>query len=280
MNKADCTYTDKITELLLDITHPNNHGKTYILLEGDTDIRLFRKLFNISSSRIEQVPGGNVKVLAALEELLKKSSLVIAIRDADFLHLNNLPSPHINMFMTDYHDIEITMATCNTTYCAVAHEYRQCTDQEHIELRENLMNLIKFVSCLRWYNDMEDIKFNFKAVKLSPFYDGKNNSFDFNGYLKELIKSSTNASIKDRTMIIDDLLFLSKQTKDMFQLSNGHDFVRISAAYFNSINKAGVSESTLSSNFRVAFSLDSFKRTNLYSQTLAWANANGVNIHN
>ena len=44
MNKADITYQDKLNELRLDISHPNSSGINFVFVEGDTDIRLFRKL--------------------------------------------------------------------------------------------------------------------------------------------------------------------------------------------------------------------------------------------
>jgi len=45
MRKKDITFQEKFNELRLDISHPNSKGKTFVLVEGDSDIRLFRKFF-------------------------------------------------------------------------------------------------------------------------------------------------------------------------------------------------------------------------------------------
>ena len=58
MTRQDVTFQDKINELRLDITHPNSLGINFILVEGGSDIRLFRKLFDIDRCKIENIPGG------------------------------------------------------------------------------------------------------------------------------------------------------------------------------------------------------------------------------
>ena len=62
MKKADISYQEKLNELRLDISHPNSNGISFILLEGDTHIRLFRKLFNLNNCKVENIPGGNKKL--------------------------------------------------------------------------------------------------------------------------------------------------------------------------------------------------------------------------
>lgn len=43
MKREDITYDEKINGLRLDISHPNSNGVNFIFVEGESDIRLFRK---------------------------------------------------------------------------------------------------------------------------------------------------------------------------------------------------------------------------------------------
>ena len=103
MRQEDVTYQDKFNELRLDLSHPNNRGICFVLLEGGTDIRLFKKLFNLAHCRVERIPGGNPKLEEAVSELSPTYELVIGIRDADFINLRATPYSNINMFLTDFH---------------------------------------------------------------------------------------------------------------------------------------------------------------------------------
>ena len=90
MNKQDITYQDKLNELRLDVRHPNSKKTAFVLVEGESDIRLFRKLFNLNC-KVETIPGGNPKVEDCVEELWAYHSLIMGIRDADFIRLNATP---------------------------------------------------------------------------------------------------------------------------------------------------------------------------------------------
>ncbi len=61
MQQSDYTFTNKMDELRLELPHPNNYDKVFLLLEGDSDIRLYRKLCNENTTKIEVIPGGKVK---------------------------------------------------------------------------------------------------------------------------------------------------------------------------------------------------------------------------
>ena len=119
MTKQDVTYDYKINELRLDISHPNSAGIAFVLVEGDSDIRLFRKFFSSEKCKVECVPGGNPKVEESVTELLKKSELVIGIRDADFIHLEGIAYAQSNVFLTDLHDLEMGLVSEDQVFSAI-----------------------------------------------------------------------------------------------------------------------------------------------------------------
>ena len=88
------TLAQKLTEIRLSITHPNNVNKAFILLEGDSDIKLFRSLFLDSSTDTTKLDGKDMAINALVELNKEYSSKVVAIVDADFDHLKEANSTH------------------------------------------------------------------------------------------------------------------------------------------------------------------------------------------
>jgi hypothetical protein len=120
VRKTDYSYTDKINELRLDVSHPNSSGRVFVFLEGDSDVRLYRKLFNTEVAKIEVIPGGKNKLQEGMIELQKNYPLIIAIRDADFLHYDGEEFQVAGLFLTDYHDLEISSIACDNTFVQLA----------------------------------------------------------------------------------------------------------------------------------------------------------------
>ena len=106
MQRGDISYQEKLNELRLDITHPYSKNINYVFVEGKSDIRLFRKLFNLDTCKVETIPGGNPKLEECTSELLSFHTSVLGIRDADFIHLSDDEYAKNGMFLTDCHDIE------------------------------------------------------------------------------------------------------------------------------------------------------------------------------
>ena len=163
MTKKDITYQDKLNELRLDIAHPNNKGMAFVFLEGDSDIRLFRKLFNLDNCKVEIIPGGKFKLEDCVGELVNVYPLIIGIRDADFIHLENIPYSNANLFLTDLHDMEMMLVSEDEVFSALIFEYTSLTKDKHSEVRKNIMISIEQISLLKWLNEKENLEYKFEA---------------------------------------------------------------------------------------------------------------------
>ncbi len=104
MKKQDISYQEKLNELRLDISHLKSSGIVFVLLEGYGDIRLFRKLFNPNTCKVERIPGGKFKLEECIGVLVNIYPFIIGIRDADFVHLKKDEYVNKNIFLTDLHD--------------------------------------------------------------------------------------------------------------------------------------------------------------------------------
>jgi hypothetical protein len=280
MNKSDYTQSDKLTELRLDMSHPNNKGIIFILLEGDSDVRFYRKVFRQNTCAIEEVPSGKVQLEAILRELNTVFKLIFGIRDADFLILEGNKSPLSNLFLTDYHDLEMMLFNSETAFSAVIHEFVPIKNQEkHPDLKAKFLNALKFLSYLRWHNEINNGELNFKGLNLGDIFDVKHFTIDRTLLLGKIQHLSPKIKV-DIDVISVEIEAMKKENHDALQLTNGHDLMKIMATYLSSFNKKGISDKDVETLLRIAFPAEDFKNTQLYKDTYDWAIANKCLIHN
>ena len=278
MRKEDITPESKITELRLDISHPNSRGKVFVLLEGESDVKLYRKLFNNDTCKIETIPGGKIFLEKGLEILNDIYKLIIGIRDADFLHLEGQKPQFSNLFLTDYHDYELMMASEIECHCPILFEHTSIVANDHNLTFQKLLNSIRFLGYLRWYNEIENLEFNFRGLGLNDLFDKRSFTIDNKVLIQTIIDRSTNAKIKDIEQIFDSVQRLHNDSHDLFQVCNGHDFMKVMAILCSSRQK-GISDKDMASQFRVAYNQNMFQKTQLFKDTSEWAVENKVTLY-
>jgi hypothetical protein len=280
MNQQDISYQDKLNELRLDISHPNSRGRVFVFVEGETDIRLFRKLFNLDNCKVENIPGGKLKLEKCVGELVPNHALIIGIRDADFTHLSTTPYTISNMFLTDFHDIEMSLIAEDEVFSAIVFEFTKLSKQAHNAVREDILEIIEEISLLKWLNTIEDLRIEFGETGFQDIISFVNNSIDFEEYFRRLLSKSLNANITDIAIIRSKIDTLKSSNPDAFHLSNGHDFIKVFSQFLRvKGNVKSVSNELISSIFRTNFRNDLFAKTLLYQNTKQWADANNCSIH-
>lgn len=278
MKKADISYQEKLNELRLDISHPNSNGISFILLEGDTDIRLFRKLFNLNNCKVENIPGGNRKLEECVQTLVNIYPLIIGIRDADFIRINESEYLQNNMFLTDLHDIEMTMLNFEPILNAIVFEYSNLDKSQHLAFKNKLLEVIKHISYLKLINDRENLELTFSSG-FQDLISFANQKIDLDQYLDRVIAKSPNALIKDKEILKVKIEAIEQQDPDLLQITNGHDLLNSFAKYFREEEKrSGLSGENLEATLRMLFNIDFFSQTNLYQQLDNWKNQNNIQI--
>jgi hypothetical protein len=278
MIKGNVSYQDKINELRLDFTHPNTKDRVFILFEGDTDVRLYRKLYPQANLKIEFLPSGKLFLEKGLQELSSLFTQVIGIRDADFAHLENQKPSLANLFFTDYHDTEMLMVSSNATFSAILHEFCNLPQIEHEKIRQKLLEAIRFISYFRWYNELNNLEFSFEGASLGDVFEPKTLVINNQKYVEKIVEKSKNAKITDIDIILIEIAKLADENHDNFQLCNGHDFMNVLALFLNIHNKEGLSEKRVSSHFRIAYNFSAYQQTKLHLQVKNWFIANKIDI--
>lgn len=262
----------KLNELRQSIDHPNNEGKIFVLFEGETDIKLFRNIFNryyVDTTSLL----GKEKVVYVLQALQNEGYYnIVGIKDADFDHLNNSESTE-NLFITDYHDMEVQMIESNA-FISVIHEYAQSNVHQHLltYLKENIYQVALIVGYLRWFNEREINTLFFKKLDFKQFISIEtNNTIHFNQeiFLNILIEDSKIKNPK-LELIAEDLLNIIEEFKvessDKRQICCGHDLTKLIAMIFFNSPKGDEIEKAL----RLSYTIEDFKTTQLYNSLVNW----------
>ena len=279
MTQKDITYQDKLNELHLDLSHPNSRGLVFVLLEGETDIKLYRKLFNLNNCKVERIPGGNPKVEECVCKLLEKHELVIGIRDSDFIGLMDTSYDKLNIFLTDFHDIEMTIISEDECFSSVVSEFTDLKIESHPSLRDDMIQTIEQVSLLKWLNEIENLEIVFKEVSFQDLVSFEGLIINFNEYFNRLLSKSPNAKTLNKESIISKVKVLKSRNPHKFHLCNGHDFIKIFSKYLRDYGKVkGLGDEMVSSILRIKYKKEDFLKTSLYVKIKQWSEYKNCDI--
>lgn len=270
------TKEDVIGEIRQSRRHPTGKKYIWILVEGKTDQTLYKKLVN-ENVKVQWVYGGGLKNLRdALLEFINETNQVIGIRDADFLHLNNKRETIKNLFLTDYHDAEMTLIFCDIVFQSLVDEYLLEQRVKFDSLRNSLLISLAFLGGIRWINDAEDLGLNFDVLGLSNFYSAANLTLDKAKCIQEI---ETRSSKKKRAINAEEIESKIAETNDYYNLNNGHDVVKAFALHVTAINGGkGIKDDEIARALRVAYRKEDFALTALYASLKNWEQQTGYTL--
>lgn len=267
--------SSKLVAIRVILKHPSTKEKVFVLLEGETDIRLFKKLFDLNCVEIESL-NGKEKVIQALQKLQEEGyQQVIGIKDADFEHLEDTQTIE-NLFITDYHDMEVSMIESEALQSLIC-EYAHTQSNRLAFLKQEVYNIAINIGYLRWFNNrVGNNTLLFEGLNFGSFIQQGSEGLDFNqeSFFETLLehsrKKNANLSLTPQSLeeIIEDLKRLSI---DKFQICCGHDLTKLIAKSFLKSFKGDEIEK----NLRLAYSFEHFKKTQLYAFLMAWSTALG-----
>lgn len=258
---------DAIGSIRLCINNPTTDKNTiWVLVEGNDDVKIFSNLLNCNCVSVETIPGGVSKLEFALSDLEKVTSRVLGIRDADFIHLNNYQVSLKSLFVTDCHDIEMQMVFSKKTMRSLF-----CEHQIDHSLSDNIINdileAVKFIGAIRWYNDTYDLELSFKDLPLVSFFNPDELAIDKEAVISIINSRSSN---KKREITLQDIEDFMPSKVDLYNLCNGHDFVKALALFVSQTQKPQVSDKDIQKALRLSYDIEAFKTSRLYNSLVDW----------
>ena len=273
LEELSTEFVSKLVEIRLSLGHPP-YNKVFILLEGETDIKLFRNIFSRHYTDNTQLKG-KVKVIEALNILNNEGYInIIGIADADFDHLEEVSYSN-NLFVTDYHDMEIQMIESDGISSIISEKGEDCYRILADNLKQDVYDIAIEIGYIRWYSEREDGLFTFKNKfnwNNLVSYDNCQIVFDMEALIILLLAQLENS---DDINIQEEVNHLKELSTDKLQICNGHDMTLLIANYFptGNINRDKIEEA-----LRLSYHFSHFKTTNLFQNLNNWANSNNYQL--
>jgi hypothetical protein len=271
-----------------------------ILVEGETDIKLYGKLAcpNISKLR---VTFGKKKMRDTYSILCEREFYrVVGIRDADFIRLNYNskydPDYPSNIFLTDNHDSEgmvmqsqafddFLLEVCKADNVNSFQQKYGCT-------RKYLYELSFPLACLRFANKKFELGLAFKPsnpegkpLKFKKFICDKELVYlGHEKLINTVVEYSTNrgSNIEDREVILEKLLSVMALELPINEIANGHDLAEILFIIckkgLKSSNESLKGASSVESMLRLSYSKEYFAITNLFKRLDVWQKSQNINM--
>jgi hypothetical protein len=257
-----------IDTIRLSLRHPIGHKKYWILVEGETDQKLYQKLIDGDKTQVKAVsPSGIANLRSILKTLLAESTEslqpikhVLGIRDADFLHLDGQQESQANLFITDFHDAEMMMIACDETFKSWVSEYLSEELDNFQQLRQQFLHALIFLSGLRWLNHREDLTLNF-----NKFYDESCSNSNRQECIDKLVKRSPN---RKREVSVEEIDKLVAEVTDYYNLCNGHDMEEVMADFVPKTRNKGITSERVGESLRLAYHKHNFATTQLYQSLI------------
>lgn len=263
-----------INTIRLELRHPDGKNYVWVLVEGETDQKLFKKLITGKNTKVEIVHGGIVSLRKALAILVLETQQILGIRDADFLHLDNQEETIAQLFVTDAHDSEMMLLACDTAFQAIVAEYLTIKYADFQTLRTQLLASLVFLGGIRWLNNTEDLELKFKGIDFSRFYDAIDLTLDKRKCIQEV---ESRSPYKKRAIQLDEIDQKTTLTDDHYNLCNGHDFEKAFAYHVKCHTKGirAVKDTDIGKALRLAYRIEDFQLTKLYANLRFWETQTG-----
>lgn len=229
---------DKRNEIRLLFRHPSYKDKIIIVVEGNSDIKLFRKLIQDDRIKIESIDGKKDLIKVMKELSVEYPDKILGICDADFDHLIGIAEERrkYSVYVTDNHDIEIMMLLSPAIH-SFYHEYSVSHNIE--TLREKTFELTLeasyVIGTLRWINIEHNLNLNFKSLNYNEFVNVNRLEIVVNESLliKNLIdRSPCLVHSVNEKFLFDLIREYEKKSGCRHQVCCGHDITNIIALVY------------------------------------------------
>lgn len=255
--------------------------KSFLMVEGITDLRLYSKLVNLEACEV--VVGECKQNVMEAIHLCNKENLkgILGIVDADFSHLEEKEEMIPNLLYTDEHDLEC-MLVHSKGYEAILLEYADEKKCRRLEMKtgksiqQMILENTAQVGYLRWYALQLNLGLKFSHLNFAAFIIADKDHFEIDSYkmVEEILAGSKKQKIIDKQVLLRELKKLQKEEHNLWQICCGHDLIEVFSIglieIFGDYNAKNLTSGQLEGSFRLAYQINYFQKTELYKKILEW----------
>ncbi|MFK5892864.1 MAG: DUF4435 domain-containing protein [Pseudomonadota bacterium] len=274
-------------EIRLLLKHPLYKDKVIIVVEGQSDVRLFRSILNSPRLKIETIDGKKDLISVMNDMAIEFPHKILAICDADHDHLVGVSEARkrYSIYVTDHHDAEIMMIN-SPSLESFLQEYSSFANitQLQSELLVNILTAAYPIGILRWINSDERLNIKFKGLNFNQFVEVNKTSVivDIDTLIYELIRRSNSLVEYVNYEYLKEKLseYLSKNNCKL-QVCSGHDLTNIIAIIYRqkwASLETNMDNKKVESALRVGFQKSFFNKTELCKNILSFLNVAGIEL--
>ena len=275
----------------------------YVLVEGKKDVKLYRRFINEETARI-RITSGKKQLKEAFDILSRNNyQNKIAIRDADFLRINNNPKFDPGycepIFATDSHDSEVMIVQNGTLddYFLLISDSDKVLEFEKIQgkpILDLIFSLLYQLGCLRLANKRFQMGLAFKPkkiggnkLKIEKFISEKTWQFLGDKQMVHIVceyskNRDREEEIPNEDFILQRLNEIVGEAHPANEIINGHDvaevLLMISKAGLKSNSKLLQDSSCVEDLLTACFDLLKFSKTGLHASIEKWQISNNVKV--
>ena len=257
----------------------DSNRKSFLIVEGDTDYRIFRKLRHNRECSII-IAGAKSFVIKAIKELDKRNfKAALAIVDADFEYLQGYIYESCNLLRTETCDMDALMLkTESLDTILTENTIREKIDKftKTKDIRSILLKEGKKVGIFRYLGVNDKNPFSIKKLEFEKFVDIRTLEVNIQKLLGYLIKKYPKRQF-DKENMLDRFNTENKKIDDPWLVCNGHDMVEllfIGYKHIFGMNVGQLSPEALSAMLRLSFNFDIFSKTILFNKIKLWEREN------
>jgi Protein of unknown function (DUF4435) len=254
------------------------HKGSFLLLEGDRDIKRFTKFIDENACSIQNC-FGRENLIGAIEILYDEGFPgVLGLADSDFDRLNNCLPTSEGIIFSESHDFDLDIARSDVLrryLVEVAHQDKCDALGGPNGVRALLYEACKPLSVFRYLSHTQNLEYRLSQVRHHEICNGA--SVDADLLIEHVSSGRFGAENKKQEM---KRLVRNHTARefDFQQLTNGHDFLTMLGILLQ--GKLGDRKppqawgSEIEIHFRLAFSEEDFVVTPFFAAILQWQNEN------
>lgn len=256
-----------------------------VIVEGDTDRRLFGKFINEPKCEIV-VAEKRENVIEAIN-ILNEAKIYgyFGIVDLDFASVEGDIEDIPNLFLTDTHDIE-SMIIKSPSLENIISEF---ADKDKLvgfqkskakSLREVLIESTKPIGYFRWFSLRKNLGYSFKDIDFSKFINSNTLDIDNAKLITEVLNKSQKYNLREVNRIEKGIKQIISDKHDPWHLCCGHDMSQILLIGLKNIfglhNTHNLKWKEFEGDLRLAYEFKFFSKSGLHSKIKEWeSNSHG-----
>lgn len=270
----------EIDDIHNEIAMDNSCSTVYLIVEGETDEKLFEDLTNEEHCTVKSV-GNKDAVISMMTRLMYegKAKWVVGVVDNDQKRLSSEKLPYHTIY-TDTNDIETMILWSDAFYKVARHLFKpsKIPNKQTIEnLRDLMIQRALPISELRVVDKRNHWGFSFKDLNYGKFIKKSNLEYEGDLILIRKLKAVSQLEYIDEAEIIEGLKKLRNEQHDTRTILVGHDLTNVVAhSLSNYLGKSTTKDfdnEQVELFFRSAYTVEDFQKTKLradIAKLMAW----------